>query len=114
CGSPPRRSSDLWTSRLRAEVVVRGTVNDEEADQGYTAEIAIPWRSLRAGDPPAQRPEPGDTWRMNFYVMDQRPAGQPQRSAGWSPTHEGDFHVPARFGQVTFETEPPPAQEVAA
>lgn len=96
-----------WNSRLQAEVQVRGTANDEEADRGYTAEIAIPWRAFRAGDPPAAKPEPGETWNMNLYVMDTRPGGQGQRSAGWSPTHEGDFHVPARFGRVTFQPEAP-------
>lgn len=100
-----------WNSRLRADVTVRGTANDAEADQGYTAEIAIPWRAFNAGEPAAARPEAGETWAMNLYVMDQRPEGQPQRTAGWSPTHEGDFHVPARFGRVTFQAAAPePAQ----
>ena len=39
---------------------------------------------------------------MNFYVMDQRQGDAPDRAAGWSPTLEGDFHVPNRFGVVTF------------
>jgi hypothetical protein len=90
-----------WTSRLRARAVVRGTANDDEADQGYAVEVAIPWAAFAAGDPPAQRPEAGQNWRMNLYVMDKRPDG-PQRSAGWSATLEGDFHVPARFGTVRF------------
>ena len=34
---------------------------------------------------------------MNLYVMDTMRSGQ--RSAGWSPTLERDFHVPARFGR---------------
>lgn len=92
-----------WNSGLRAKVDVRGTANDDEADQGYTAEIAIPWRAFRAGEPAAAKPEPGQSWKLNFYVMDTRPGDQGQRSAGWSPTHERDFHVPSRFGQVTFE-----------
>lgn len=91
-----------WSSRLRNRVTVRGTANDQDTDEGYTAEIAIPWASLAAGDPPAGRPEPNDTWGVNFYVMDKRPGDAGQRSAGWSPTHENDFHVPARFGRVTF------------
>src|SRR5690606_22518817 len=103
-----------WNSRLSAEVQVRGTANDEEADQGYVAEIAIPWRAFRAGTPPAAKPDAGETWNMNLYVMDTRPAGQGQRSAGWSPTHEGDFHGPARFGRVTFQPEAPAPVAAAA
>lgn len=98
-----------WNSRARARVEVRGTANDDEADEGYTAEIAIPWAGLRAGDPAPAKPEAGEAWSVNFYVMDARPEGQAQRAAGWSPTHEGDFHVPNRFGRVTFQ----PAAEVA-
>ncbi len=102
-----------WDSRLRAGVSPRGTVNDAQDDNGYTAEIAIPWRAFRAGTPPASRPEAGQTWRANFYVMDQRRAGQGQRTAGWSPTHERDFHVPARFGQITFQGDAPEPAQVA-
>jgi hypothetical protein len=100
-----------WNSNLRARVQVRGTANDADADQGYTAEIAIPWTAFAAGEPPAARPEGGQTWRMNLYVMDQRPNGQPQRTAGWSPTLEPDFHVPARFGRVTFAAPAPVVAE---
>jgi hypothetical protein len=39
---------------------------------------------------------------MNLYVMDVG-QGEGQRAVGWSPTREGDFHVPARFGRVTFQ-----------
>jgi hypothetical protein len=101
-----------WTSNLRARVQVRGTANDTDADQGYTAEIAIPWSAFAVGQPPASRPNGGQSWRVNLYVMDQRPAGQGQRSAGWSPTLERDFHVPARFARVTFAA--PPAAQAAA
>lgn len=103
-----------WDSRTRGRVQVQGAANDQDLDRGYTAEIAIPWSAFAVGEPPASRPAPGGRWRMNFYVMDQRPAGEAQRSAGWSPTHERDFHVPARFGGVTFAAPPTPAGAVAA
>ena len=102
-----------WRSRLRNRVTVRGTANDAAEDQGYVAEIAIPWASFAAGDPPAGRPAPNDTWGVNFYVMDKRPGDGGQRSAGWSPTHEGDFHVPARFGRITFAPAPVAAAEAS-
>jgi hypothetical protein len=102
-----------WNSRLTAAVHVRGTANDEAADQGYIAEIAIPWQAFRAGRPAAVRPDAGGNWRMNFYVMDKRQGGA-MGSAGWSPTHERDFHVPSRFGTVTFQGEQQAAAEPVA
>jgi hypothetical protein len=89
-----------WDSKLKAGVDVRGTVGDGQGDEGYTVEAAIPWEAFAAGSPPATRPSPGDTWRMNFYVMDAREKGQ--RAVGWSPTRTNDFHVPDRFGRVMF------------
>lgn len=92
-----------YDSGLQAAVRVQGTANDDGQDEGYTAEIAIPWQAFNVGEPAASAPQAGATWRMNFYVRDARPSEAGQRSAGWSPTHRGHFHVPARFGQVVFE-----------
>ncbi len=101
-----------WNAEVRAAVHVEGTANDDEADEGYTAEVAIPWAAFAAGDPPATRPEPNANWRVALYVMDTRPGNGGQRSAGWSPTYARDFHVPDRFGRVSFAP-PPAAQEEA-
>ncbi|MFK7992123.1 MAG: carbohydrate-binding family 9-like protein [Sandaracinaceae bacterium] len=89
-----------WDSGLVGATVVRGTVNDGEADEGYTAEMAIPWGAFQAGATPSSRPRPGDTWRVALYVLDVREDGA--RGVGWSPPMVGDFHVPDRFGRVTF------------
>ena len=96
-----------WNAPVRARVQVRGTANDDGNDQGYTAEIAIPWSAFAVGTPPAARPRPNDSWRANFYVMDQRRGNGADRSAGWSPTLTGDFHVPARFGTLRFAAPAP-------
>lgn len=102
-----------WQSNLRAAVDLRGTLDDEAEDQGYSVEIAIPWSAFNAGTPPATKPNNGDMWRINFYVMDTQPAGQ--RAAGWSAPRVGDFHVPNRFGRVRFidPSAPPPAGPTA-
>lgn len=90
-----------WDSSLRSAVEVRGDVDeDDDDDEGYTVEMAIPWAAFDAGPSPATRPNAGDTWRLNFYVMDARDGGQ--RANGWSPPRVRDFHVPARFGRVRF------------
>jgi hypothetical protein len=88
-----------WSSELRSAVVLDGTVNDDAEDRGWSAELAIPWTAF--GPLGAQRPSRGDTWRVAMYVLDAVPAGQ--GGVGWSPPLVGDFHVPDRFGRVTFE-----------
>lgn len=88
-----------WSSELRSAVVLDGTVNDDAPDGGWTAELAIPWTALAPLG--AERPARGDTWRVAMYVLDALPHGQ--GGVGWSPPLVGDFHVPDRFGRVTFE-----------
>lgn len=92
---------DWNATGIQARVNTRGTVNDDDEDQGYTVEIKIPFSAFAAGDPPATPPAPNSSWRMNFYVMDTREEGG-QRAAGWSPPRVGDFHVPNRFGRIVF------------
>ena len=100
-----------WNAAIEARTSVRGTANDATPDEGYTVELALPWASLLdAQGQPLTAPAAGSTFRMNLYVMDAFQGGS--RSAGWSPTLESDFHVPARFGRVTFAA--PPANVVAA
>jgi hypothetical protein len=101
-----------FNSGIKSGVVVRGKLNDDEADQGYTAEIAIPFSAFALGEPKHEPPKAGDTWRMNLYVMDARQKGM--RAAGWSAPLVGDFHVPSRFGKLTFEGKPAPAGEPVA
>jgi hypothetical protein len=91
-----------WDSGMRGVAVARGTVNDESADEGYVAEIAIPWTAFAHGSPPASPPRAGEEWRIALYVLDARPGGG-QGGVGWSPPLVGDFHVPERFGRVIFE-----------
>lgn len=93
----PRRPPPIghvgWDSRLRGAVDARGTPNDDAADDGYTAELALPFRALGV-----QAPRAGQTLRIALYVLDARPDGQ--RGVGWSAPLVGDFHVPDRFGRV--------------
>lgn len=90
-----------WSSELRSAVHLDGAVNDDEADRGWTAEIAIPWSAFARLGTPAPRPTAGAEWRIALYVLDALPVGQ--AGVGWSPPLVGDFHVPDRFGRVIFE-----------
>lgn len=89
-----------WQSEAQTAVALRGTLDDEQVDEGYHVEMRIPFTAFAAGTPPATAPVPGATWRMNFYVMEKSARGQD--AAGWSPVLVPDFHATDRFGRVMF------------
>lgn len=85
-----------WDAKIKSAVVVKGTLDKEgDKDEGYHVEVAIPWASFSKAKktPPAH----GDTWRMNFYAM------QDNSGVSWSPIlGKGNFHHGPRFGRVTW------------
>lgn len=88
-----------WDPKMKTAVVVHGTIDKSgDKDEGYTVEAAIPWKAFEKGA--AQLPpKPGDTWRMNFYAMENN------GGTGWSPIlGQGNFHKASRFGRVTWAT----------
>lgn len=90
-----------WSSGLEAHVLTHGTPNDDEGDDGYSVEARIPWSAFAVGPHPITgAPHAGDTWRVGLYALDMRQGGQ--WASGWSAPLVGDFHVPDRFGRVTF------------
>jgi hypothetical protein len=102
-----------FNSGIKSGVAVRGKLNDEESDQGYTVELAIPWAAFAMGEPKHEKPAPDANWRMNFFVLDARGEHE-QRAVGWSPPRVGDFHVPRRFGTIIFDAAKPDAQKSEA
>jgi len=84
-----------WSANLQSAVELHGTLDDAVEDDGYVVELAIPWASFaKAKHLP---PRPSDTWRMNFYAM------QNNGGVAWSPIlGQGNFHKAARFGRVRF------------
>ncbi|MET0388707.1 MAG: carbohydrate-binding family 9-like protein [Polyangiales bacterium] len=97
-----------WSSQVSAKVQLDGTLDDDRPDTGYKVELRVPWTAFATGEPPAQRPGAGATWRINFFVMDARQQGQ--RAVGWSPPKIGDFHTLDKFGRVVFPEDPAPTQ----
>jgi hypothetical protein len=85
-----------WSSRARSAVTVRGTLDrPTDRDEGYVVEAFLPWNAFSKAKrvPPAL----GDTWRLNFYAM------QDNGGVAWSPIlNEGNFHKASRFGRVTW------------
>ena len=58
---------------LQTAVVVHGTVNDSlSQDLGWTVEIAIPWAAMANRIGGGNRPNPGDTWRLNLYRIERK------------------------------------------
>jgi len=109
---------------LRTAVAIDGTLNDpSDRDQGWSVEIAIPWRALTEA---AGRPAPptiGDIWRINFSRVQWRTrndGGQytkitdaqtgepvPEDNWVWSPQGLVAMHYPERWGEVMFVGLPP-------
>ncbi|MBX3182904.1 MAG: carbohydrate-binding family 9-like protein [Polyangiaceae bacterium] len=97
-----------WSARLKSAVTIQGTLDKpDDKDEGYRVEAAIPWASFtKAKQAP---PRDGDTWRMNFYAM------QDNGGVAWSPIlGQGNFHKASRFGRVTWRGGAPPQDTEAA
>lgn len=64
--------------------------------EGWSAELAIPFRSLIA-----EPPLPGARWRANFCRID-RPPNVERELTAWSSPGRANFHTPERFGTIEF------------
>jgi hypothetical protein len=83
-----------WEAAWRVRTVV--------ADSGWTAEVAIPWSSLRYDD--ARR-----AWGINFV----RVARRSNETSGWSPWPRGASpHRMAYAGELVGLEPPPPARNL--
>jgi len=116
-GGPPIIAWDI--AGLQVGVDTRGTVNRPgDRDEGWTVEIAMPWRILREAAPGKRPPQPGEQWRVNLsrvewqadakegrYTRRTDPStGKPLPSDNWvwSPQGAIDIHMPERWGYVQF------------
>jgi hypothetical protein len=88
-----------WDPKMKTAVRVLGTIDKPgDKDEGYVVEAQIPWAAFEKGAK-NRPPKPGDTWRMNFYAMENN------GGVGWSPIlGQGNFHRSSRFGRVTWST----------
>ena len=79
---------------LKSELI-RRVVLDEQG-KTWTAELAIPMKSLTATF------DAKHDWRVNFYRVEG--AKEPRFYSAWSPTGtaEPNFHVPHAFGRLAF------------
>ena len=95
---------------LRHAVHLDGTLNDPSTpDQGWTVELAFPWKGLHwLADGRSLPPRDGDVWRIDcsrfqHYTRDGRKLDPP---AGWTWNRHGyyDSHIPETFTYVHFST----------
>ncbi len=99
----PARREGMDTSHdagMTTAVTVQGTLDDRsDRDQGWKAELRIPFARLHAV--PRLPPRPGDRWRFNLYRLDFE--GGYARGQAFSPVGEPDFHALPKFGWLQFE-----------
>jgi len=116
-GGPAIHGWDI--AGLRTAVHLRGTINRPgDSDDGWSVELAIPWKMLAEAAPRRARPRDGDQWRVNFSrvewqldVRDGRYTKRPDPKTGkplpednwvWSPQGAINMHMPERWGVVQF------------
>lgn len=87
---------------LKIASYLRGTLNVRgDKDQGWSIELAIPWRNF-VELAPKLPPEIGTSWTANFNRWD---GVEPERRLSeWSDSGlvEASPHNPQRFGRLTF------------
>jgi hypothetical protein len=121
-GGPAIHAWDI--AGLRTAVDLRGTINrPDDRDDGWSIEMAIPWKILAENAPRRARPRAGDQWRVNFSrvqwqldVREGRYVKRPDPRTGkpfaednwvWSPQGAINMHMPERWGVVQFSDRPP-------
>jgi hypothetical protein len=104
---------------LQVGVDVRGTVNRPgDRDEGWTVELAIPWKTLREAAIEHRTPKAGEQWRINFSRVEWQTdvkdgayqkrldpkTGKPfpEDNWVWSPQGAINMHMPERWGFVQF------------
>lgn len=98
---------------LRSAVHIDGKLNDPSAlSNGWSVEVAIPFRELSELAPSVCLPKLGDTWRINFSRVEwdhevvegkfRKVDGRPEHNWVWSPQGVIDMHRPETWGFVEF------------
>lgn len=75
---------------------LKSRVHVDESENVWTAELALPMRSLTTQfDPSAE-------WRVNFFRVEG--PSEPRFYSSWQPTRtpQPNFHVPEAFGRLRF------------
>jgi len=117
-------SDEKWDSNMETAVKLRGTAEPGDTDQGWDAEIAIPYAAVKGRDDAMKvniPPQVGDRWRLNIVRADVKTGSTSAFSGGassWNRITNSDFHALDRMltvvfadktGSITPSATPPPA-----
>lgn len=106
-----KADNDWEIPGLKTAVRVSGTLNhSEDIDQGWSVEIALPWKALAKYAHQGTPPKAGDEWRVNFSRVEheivdgkyQRVPKTKEDNWVWSPQGAVNMHIPERWGRVRF------------
>jgi len=101
----------------KTAVHVNGTINNpSDTDQGWTVEIAFPWKVLSQDARHTGAPNEGERWRINFSRVEwqittnggvyHKVPNAPEDNWVWSPQGVIDMHRPEMWGLVQFTRQP--------
>ncbi len=85
-----------WDSGMVTAVKLRGTTEPNDTDQGWDAEIQIPWAAVKGRDDNMKvrlPPEVGDRWRLNVVRVDSHSGDKNQAASSWNRISFSDFHA---------------------
>jgi cellulose/xylan binding protein with CBM9 domain len=110
-GGPAR--NDWEIPGLKTAVHIKGTLNNPtDRDEGWSIEIALPWKVLAEYAHRRTPPGEGDQWRVNFSRVEwltdivngkyQKVAGKREDNWVWSPQGIIDMHRPEKWGYLQF------------
>ncbi|MCK9459439.1 MAG: carbohydrate-binding family 9-like protein [Proteobacteria bacterium] len=106
-----RKNDNAWSCGAKVAAKLDGTLNDGEGgDKGWTAELAIPWKSLEKGG--GVPPGSAEGLKINLFRVDV--VGDKTEYSAWSPPLRGDFHALDRFRAVALAKAPKPARAADA
>ena len=99
---------EKWDSGMVTAVKLKGTSEPGDADQGWDAEIAIPYAAVKGRDDQMNvhiPPQVGDRWRVNVVRVDVKTGSTAAFSGGassWNRITCSDFHALDRMLTVVF------------
>lgn len=92
---------------METAVTIDGTLNDENVDTGWTAEMFIPWEGM----PPLEgkTPQVGDQWRVliarydySIHIPDVNLGDRGMHLMSHAPLSVGSFHTYEQYGKLVF------------
>lgn len=88
---------------VRSAVSIDGTLNcPNDIDKGWSAEIAIPWSSLKLFCVGSCPPKRGDVWKAQFGRVCRTEVGSERTYWLWPVIGVPDCHQTDRFGYMIF------------